>query len=193
MRDSWYSDKKDLVKWGVLFRLAKLFDAPRILQVAYYRPSEWEDIVIDGQQDNIPQEVIAHFRDMRNVASINSNIRVTVYDPLFQNRDTYLQGVLAFISVYQEERCVVFLDPDTGLEPQNPSLDHILESEVRAIWEGMKSTDLLVVYQHRTNRKGQSWIEPKREQLEGTIGRSVKTAKNSSTNPEAVLFYVQRP
>ncbi|WP_157844579.1 hypothetical protein [Dehalococcoides mccartyi] len=34
MKDKWYGDKRDLVKWGVLLTLAKMFSARRILQVA---------------------------------------------------------------------------------------------------------------------------------------------------------------
>ena len=62
MRDKWYGDKRDLIKWGVLLRLADHFDAMRILQLAYYRPSEFVGrLEIDGQECDIPGEVIAHF------------------------------------------------------------------------------------------------------------------------------------
>jgi hypothetical protein len=36
MKDEWYGDKRDLVKWGVLLHLAATFKATRILQVPYY-------------------------------------------------------------------------------------------------------------------------------------------------------------
>ena len=32
MRDRWYADSRDLIKWGVLLRLAESFDARRVLQ-----------------------------------------------------------------------------------------------------------------------------------------------------------------
>jgi hypothetical protein len=80
MRDRWYADNRDLIKWGVLLRLAGSFDAPRILQLAFYRPSEFGQLVIDGEAHNIPEEVIAHFRNLRTIGSISSEVRVTVFD-----------------------------------------------------------------------------------------------------------------
>ncbi len=170
MKDIWYADKRDLIKWGVLLRLASLFDAERILQVAYYRYSDWKQkqILINDRPFEIPQEVISHFRDIRSVSNINS----------------------------KQERCVVFLDPDTGLEPQNsPKLDHVLESEVSDIWEAMEMSDLLVLYQHQTNRNGQPWIEPKRNQLAEAIDiptQSIKIAEGSSIAKDVVFLYAQK-
>jgi len=40
MRDKWYADNRDLVKWGVLLTLAERHAAKHILQVLYYRPTE---------------------------------------------------------------------------------------------------------------------------------------------------------
>jgi hypothetical protein len=37
MRDKWYVDNRDLVKWGILLRLAERYAAKHILQVLYYR------------------------------------------------------------------------------------------------------------------------------------------------------------
>jgi len=54
MRDRWYADNRDLIKWGVLLRLAGSFEAPRILQLTFYRHSEFGQLVIDGQAHNIP-------------------------------------------------------------------------------------------------------------------------------------------
>ena len=50
---------------------------------------------------------------------------------------------------------IIFLDPDTGLELERASLKHVLESELGEIWEQMAPGDVLVFYQHRTNRTGE--------------------------------------
>src|SRR6267143_4429388 len=110
MRDRWYADNRDLIKWGVLLRLAGSFEASRILQLAFYRPSEFGQLVIDGQAHNIPDEVIAHFRNLRTIGSISSEIRVTVFDPVFEDRSTHLQAVLALLPAFERERCIVFPD-----------------------------------------------------------------------------------
>jgi hypothetical protein len=196
MRDKFFADNRDLVKWAVLHRLAEIFQAQRILQLAFYRPSEFESIIIDGQEYGIPQEVLAHFRDLRTIGNINSEICVDVFYDLFEHRGSYLEAVKDFLSRFLRERCVVFLDPDTGLEPQHPSLDHVLESEARAIWEATKSGDVYVFYQHQTNRAGRPWIEPKRRQLEEALRlpeHSIKIAQGPQIAHDVVFFYMQKP
>ena len=196
MRDVWYADNRDLIKWGVLFRLAEKFEAARIIQIVYYRPSTFGQIEIDGQQVTIPEEVIAHFRNVRAVGSIDSHIRVSVFDPVLQNRQTYLQAVVALLPAYAGERCVVFLDPDTGLEPQTPSLEHVLGAEVSAIWSSMKSGDVFVFYQHQTNRAGLPWIPQKHAQLAQALGvpqASLKIASGEAIARDVVFFFIQRP
>jgi hypothetical protein len=195
MRDRWYGDKRDLIKWGVLLRLAGSFEARRILQLAFYRASEFGQLVIDGQAQDIPEEVIAHFRNLRTIGSIGSEIRVTVFDPAFEDRATHLQAVLALLRAFAQERCIVFLDPDTGLESQNPSLDHVLNDEASAIWNNMKSGDVFVFYQHQTNRAGQPWIEPKRNQLAEALHLqpdAVKMAQAPDIANDVVFFFSQK-
>ena len=53
MRDIWYADNRDLIKWGALFHLARVFEAVRILQVAYYRASEFGRLSHHGQECEI--------------------------------------------------------------------------------------------------------------------------------------------
>ena len=71
--------------------------------MVYYRPSTFGQIEIDGQQVTIPEEIIAHFRNVRAVGSVDSHIRVAVFDPVFQNRQTYLRAVLALLPAYAGE------------------------------------------------------------------------------------------
>jgi hypothetical protein len=196
MRDKFFADNRDLVKWAVLHRLAEIFQAQRILQLAFYRQSEFANIIIDGQEYDIPQEVLGHFRDLRTIGNINSEIRINVFYDLFEHRGNYLESVKDFLSRFLQERCVVFLDPDTGLEPQHPSLDHVLESEAKAIWETMKSGDIYVFYQHQTNRAGRPWIEPKRRQLEEALRlpeQSIKIAQDPQIAHDVAFFYKQKP
>lgn len=77
-----------------------------------------------------------------------------------------------------------------------PSLDHVLASEARAIWDKMKSGDVFAFYQHQTNRSGQTWIEPKRDQLCEALGVPVETlkiAKAPGIARDVAFFYTQRP
>jgi len=163
VRDQWYGDNRDLVKWGVLLNLARDHAADRILQIAYFRPSEWARLEIDGRDSPMPEPVLRHFRDVRNIKNLSKNLRIEVVETPFVNRQEYSQAVLQAIARrHGAEACVVFLDPDTGLEPRKPNFKHVLDSELTEIWEHMPAGDVLVFYQHQTNRKGAPWIEPKR-------------------------------
>jgi hypothetical protein len=195
MRDVWYADNRDLIKWGALFHLARVFEAVRILQVAYYRVSEFGRLVIDGQECEISYEVLAHFRNLRTIGGLGSKVRITVFDSVFHDRVAYQQAVLALLPTFRQERCIVFLDPDTGLEPRTPSLDHVLSSEARAIWDAMKAGDVFAFYQHQTNRAGQPWIEPKRSQLADALvvsTEAIKIASGPAIAQDVVFFYTQR-
>ena len=210
MRNQWYADNRDLIKWGVLLQLANRFEAKRILQVAYYRSSAFGSLVIDGQERDLQEDVVAHFRNLRTIEKISSKVQVTVFDFLFQDRKNYEDEVFALLA--WKERCIVFLDPDTGLQPpdngpkpRKPKHEHVLASEATAVWTRMKPLDVLAFYQHQTNRNGQPWIKPKQCQLAKAIGvqvQEVKTAQ-ASANPhskqtvrlpqDVVIFYIQKP
>ncbi|MGA3325630.1 MAG: hypothetical protein ABSF45_14250 [Terriglobia bacterium] len=117
---------------------------------------------------------------------------------MFQERALHLKGVLAFLSAFRQERCIVFLDPDTGLEPQKqpPKPGHVLASEARAIWDTMQAGDVFAFYQHETKKAGQEWIGPKQSQLAKVLGvlpEALKIAKCPSISKVVAIFYTQRP
>ncbi len=194
MRDEWYSDKRDLVKWGVLLKLAELNNMATILQVAYYRFSLWESIEIDGRAYPLPPEVVSHFRDIKKIKAMRSNARVRVLVDLFQDRTRYLQRILMTIRKLPRP-AIVFLDPDTGLEPKKPSLKHVLETELGEIWHALRPGDLLVFYQH-ANRGRRTWIKEKKTQFEKAIGLypgGSKLARGKGIASDVAFFFSHRP
>lgn len=192
MRPEWYADNRDLIKWAVLLRVADQFKAESIIQIAYFRQSDFGTINLNGIDKNIPDEVIAYFRNIRAIKNIKSNFKITVFDKIFQDRGDYLTATLELLSKYQHQKCVIFLDPDTGLEPEGkPSLKHVLELEVSKIWEKIKRGDIMVFYQHRIRNK--KWIDIKKQQLERAIGASigaVKLAHGLRVVKDVVFFYI---
>ena len=191
MRNVWYGDNRDLLKWAVLTILAERYDANRIIQIAYFRSHKFPKVQLDGVDLEIPNAVITHLRDVRNISLIPS-VQVTVFDDPFQDRAAYHASVLSFLAKFRDESCVIFLDPDTGLEPAKPRLKHVLVREARAIWEVLKSGEVFAFYQHRTNRAGQPWIESKRLQLERGLGlkkNSIKVANSLQLANDVVIFY----
>lgn len=197
MRDKWYSDNRDLVKWSVLLLLARRFRAGRILQIAYYGPSDFATVEIDGHRHDVPSEVLSHFRDIRKVVALTSRPRITVFDSAFEGRDSYLHAVKNLIASFADEHCVVFLDPDTGLEPSGTSgPQHVLNREARVIWGALPPEWVLVFYQHQTNRSARAWVEPKRVQFAESIGMplsEVKVAAGPKIASDVAFFFVLKP
>ncbi|OGP36893.1 MAG: hypothetical protein A2X93_06560 [Deltaproteobacteria bacterium GWC2_56_8] len=197
MRDRWYGDKRDLVKWGVLSQLASTFGAVKILQIAYYRQDTWDSLEIDGQQYPLPGDVIKHFRNVHNVTNLETPARINVIGIPFGrvNRIQYTQGIVTAIKSCGSERCVVFLDPDTGLEPKAAvGRQHVRESELATIWNGMRPGDVLVFYQHKI-RNMNPWIEPKRVQFERALGLGCGEAKlawGPAIVRDVAFFYCQK-
>lgn len=171
MRDEWYGDKRDLVKWGVLLEVAQRYGAKHILQVLYHRPTKWKPLRIDGEKVKLNSAVLQHFRDPFSVSQIECKCRIEVLGNQFEDRNEYLKEVLKRIRLRSGLPRIIFLDPDTGLEPKGKAtLNHVLASELKKIWATLIRGDVLVLYQHQTNRNGSEWIQPKKRQFEKALG-----------------------
>ncbi len=179
MRDKWYSDKRDLVKWSVLLLIARKHFSEKIFQIAYFRHSHYDKLQIDGREYEIPSETLAHFRSIRNIAKLTSQPEVIVFNDEFGDRELYVDGVKKFIRENSMgKRCIVFLDPDTGLEPfGRPSHNHVLEKELRAIWNEMPPHWILAFYQHKTTMSKKEWVSPKHKQFSEALGIPIKDVK----------------
>ena len=193
MQDQWYGDKRDLVKWGTLLELARKYQVMQILQVLYHRSNTWNPIEIDGNFVPIPQEVIQHFRDAKSICNLNSSVPVQVLSQTFSDRDEYLQYVISEIQVRKEIKKIVFLDPDTGLEPRggHPNWKHVLESELETIWDSLSERDALVLYQHQPHIP--DWIDTKKTQFAQVIRvQDAKRAYAPLIAPDVVFFFAQK-
>jgi hypothetical protein len=195
MKDAWYSDKRDLVKWGTLLRLAEIRQSPAILQVAYYRPNSWPSIDIDGTNYELPEAVTAHFRRISNARTLCVTPQIIVLDSLWTDRPLYLEQTKRQIRNLPSNS-IVFLDPDTGLEPNGPhGFEHVLEDELQAVWDALRQHDLLVFYQHQTNRNGRPWEDEKKRQFEVALNlepSDVKVAKGRGIARDVVFFFTER-
>lgn len=195
MRDQWYGDKRDLIKWGVLLELARRHGAKHILQVLYYRPSSYGALDINGEKCSLPEAVLQHFRCLSAVPAIHCEATVEVIEDLFESRKSYLDVVLNRMHARPPVPGIVFLDPDTGLAPSRPGRKHVLDKELTEIWKELRTGDLLVFYQHRTNRKGAPWIDEKKAQFERAIGLvpgASKVAWAPSIAKDVVFFFARK-
>jgi hypothetical protein len=202
VKDKWYGDNNDLVKWSVLLHLADRYKVGRILQVLYYRQDTIELVIeIDDREHQMPEAVKRHFRDAMDIIrlKVSPNIKVEVIGSQFNNRDAYLKEILARILATKSDEppCIVFLDPDTGLAPGKPKWEHVLKTELEDIWGAMRSGDVLVFYQHKGRQKGPQWFEPRlkdfRDALRITDGaaRTAQGGKGKKKFP-VVFFFAQK-
>lgn len=194
MKDKWYGDNRDLIKGSVLTYLCDKFEAHKIIQIAYYKESDFSSISIDKESIKVSQEVKDHFRNILNAVHIESKERIVIFNEPFVDRPSYLKAAIAFIKSFSSKLCIVFLDPDTGLEPQNFGYQHILNDEVNTLWKSLRNGSVLVLYQHRTSLSNKDWKELKREQLARSLQIDLNRIKVASSEiaKDMVLFYCQK-
>jgi len=196
MKDIWYGDNRDLIKWSVLLQLARKYRTKKILQITYYRKSDFNSFEMDGINYSVPEEVIYHFRRVKNIETLKSEIPIYVFDSVFDDRAKYLSDSLSFIKRYQSSNSIVFLDPDTGLEPKKHCMQHVLEIEAEKIYENLIEGDVFVFYQHQTNRNGRPWVEQKRKQLACALKvdvNNLKVAHGQRIARDVVFYYCTKP
>jgi hypothetical protein len=82
------------------------------------------------------------------------------------SRAAYFEKVrTTLIEGEPNRRRVIFVDPDTGMQPKNPNSKHIRDSSIEAIWHWMRNGDVLVIYQHAPQDRRNDWVAAKAEQF----------------------------
>lgn len=152
MKDQWYADNRDLIKWGGIIHLCNTKGIKQVTHVAYYTQSSWPKLRFDGVEKDISKEVTKHFRDINDIKRLGkkAEIAIDVIKERFSHsrRKEYNESVIRLIKE-QKQRQIVFLDPDTGLAPQKAMAEHVTGEEISSIWQCLKGDDYLVLYQHK--------------------------------------------
>ena len=166
LRNQWYADNRDVVKWAVLIHLARRRGIETVVQVCMLRPSKPASALnADGAEKPVPPEVLEHFRDVRSVASLaeRAGVSVGVIDRPFgpddgsrdeAARDEYFRHIEVALKEYGDTALVVLLDPDTGLAPRNHDWRHVRAGEAAAAWRALAAGSVLVLYQHARRSRG---------------------------------------
>ncbi len=124
---------------------------------------------------------------------LSNMISVEVLDREFDDRNEYLKYVTKAINGRGVKPGIVFLDPDTGIEPPRSKSGptHVLESELKAIWESLNESDVIVFYQHQ--RRIPDWKNTLQNQFASAIKvHSVKRAHAPSIASDVVFFFAQK-
>ncbi len=173
MRDCWYGDKRDIVKWVMLVHLAREQAIKTILWVVFYREKyPQEELKLDKQWKPIPKEVWKHFRDIRTIKRLQTptKMRIDVFNkPWGDDREAYINSVLKKISKDRRQPMIVFLDPDTGISRvDSANKKHVSDEDVEKIYRTLRTGDTLVLYQHAQRYK--DWPKRTRDLFAGAIG-----------------------
>ncbi len=151
MQGIWYGDRRDRVKWGALLHLADTREISCIVQVAYFRHGP--DPMLQTQEGEVPlpTEVWDHFSDLRHIERLGeaTGKSILVLDQPFDpaHRREYVATVAAKLNQLESSK-IVFVDPDTGIEPGNASPEHVTRQDISEIWTTLSAGDLLAIYQH---------------------------------------------
>ena len=196
MKDKWYADKRDLVKWATLAHLAKNEKLDVIVQVPYLRLGERGslcrgDTVVEIE---ICGEVWEFFRTPKAVERLGGQLgrSIRVLDRLFEpeKRGEYLDYVVAALADIEEPKALL-LDPDTGIEPSRAAPEHAAVEDVRAVWGVLRPGDWLVLYQHASRTR--TWLEDRTAKLREACGNSqVEVFSGPRIAPDVVCLAVQK-
>jgi len=195
VRNQWYGDHRDIVKWGVLVEIAHRNNIPMILQVAYLNPDDGiPRLNSELGEVEVAPEVISHFRDIHKIASLAeaTGIRIDIFDREFipRERQEYTAQIIDTIKTLPRP-ALVFLDPDTGMLDKPLSPTHVLPDEVRAIWYNLRLDDWLVLYQHASRQV--DWADKScREFKAACRGARVISFRSPNGAQDVVFFAVQR-
>jgi len=172
MRHEFVGDDRDLFKWSLILDLAE--PDKTVVYVPMARPDER---LRSANDHHLRDDVKRYFRENRMnavEAMCPSRISVASWDHYTnENREAYFDGVCRLLArdVSGTPR-VVFLDPDTGMEPPRSSAKHVhvRDASLKDVWQSMRRDDILVVYQHAPLSKKDGWIAERKAQFAGAIG-----------------------
>lgn len=199
MRAQWYGDNRDLIKWATLIHLCEKHRLKRIIQVPFSSPKENgcpHKLSVDEKDDSVdfPPAVWKHFRDLNHIEKLGKRTALTIklFEQEFspKTRVDYVQKMCVVLKAHNEAK-IVFLDPDTGVEPQKAGGEHVKIEEIKSIWNCLSRGDWLVLYQHAfRNRK---WRKLQRVKFEDACGVRGVEMYHSKIAHDVVLFAACKP
>jgi hypothetical protein len=175
MRDFWYSDNRDLLKWALLIHLADKHKLKTIIQVPFWRRENKQMyFTLRDKRIPIPDEVWSFFRDIRHIKQLGSKCGITLKvvgeEFTHPERLKYSTLVVQYLKGCKGS-LLLFLDPDTGLEPQKPNEKHVSLKELQNAWANLHVGDFMVLYQHA--RREKNWCKNVKDQVSKACGVDV--------------------
>jgi hypothetical protein len=185
-----------LVKWGSIIKLANDNSLADILVIAYFRRSATPKLTKNGVPFVILPAVWKHFRDIDDIQRLASaeRLRIHMFKQPFSHRQRhqYVAGAVEAISKMDQKQKIVFLDPDTGIEPGTPNAKHVTSHDIEAYWGAISPMDWLVMYQHkRQSEKG--WLATTQNQFrQACNGATVSVFQGPDIAHDVAFFAAQK-
>ena len=194
MKDTWYGDRRDLVKWGTLVHLARSEQIRTVIQVAFLRTAERPPLQTDQGDAELAPEGWQHLRDVNLIRGLGekTGLDIVVLDQEFdpKRRREYIREVADLLRSRLEKK-VVLLDPDTGIEPKKAGPKHVKIVDIQELWEALSQGDWLVLYQHAFFET--KWREITRAKFAEACGaKEVKTFEARRIAHDVAFFAVNK-
>ena len=195
MRDKWYADNRDLVKWATLAHIARAHGMQTIVQVPYWRPEESRPhFDLQGKHLPVSDQVLGFFRNIHHITGLAPEIGIYInvvaaeFNP--RNRAAYVSEVQAQMD-RSRRPLLLFLDPDTGLQPKKCSPKHAAINEIEEFWHGLRHREWLVLYQHARRTSG--WEESVSHQLSSLCYESkVQISRSQDVGHDVAFICVEK-
>jgi len=155
MRLRWVGDSRDYVKWDCVFEKSVGYF---VFYIPMLRAS------VDPKCGN--EKVQQHFDQRKDLKQFQDLFPGGFDVFMFGNREystlfanEYFESVISRLSELQRtQHVLVFIDPDTGIEPQSGARDeHIRLKDLQLVWHSLRATERLIVYQHAS--RNSDWKE----------------------------------
>jgi hypothetical protein len=168
MKESWYGDKRDLLKWSAVLHLCKQHRIESVFHVAMVTEPEPHTIIAEGQRVDVEKPVWQHFRSLENTLRLFRKDYLHIFDRPFthKGRAHYFTEAVDELKALAGRK-LVLLDPDTGLEPTKVTEKHITLRECITVWSSLAPSDLLLLYQH--SWRAADWKDAATKKLEDAL------------------------
>ena len=205
MRNEWYGDKRDFLKWPSLLHLAQRKGKKRIFQVAMCTDTQPPCPTVKTlnrqpvECQDITRRVADHFHcrnDLHGIKAVGEplGIEIEVWVEQFTHatRCRYFKKVLSEIGA-SATPTVWFFDPDTGIEPESgASRKHVRLQELSDAFKKLPPGDWLACYQHAPRK--QDWRTKARTRFSKKLGRQASKVEVFTSNyaKDAIILAVEK-
>ncbi|MXZ90550.1 MAG: hypothetical protein F4W95_02800 [Chloroflexi bacterium] len=161
MRNEWFGDKRDHLKWTSLLLLAQGAGIQRIVQIAMWtnpQPPEFRILNIDYPQDDAHDitgwvsDFFHQHNDLGNIQALGQQLGIEIevwLQPFTRRaREAYFRQITERIRE-SDVPTIWFFDPDTGIAPVGGASDkHVRVPELAVAFDELPRGDFLACYQH---------------------------------------------